>query len=116
MCVAAGTLPPWQVQWLQETLSEERATLGQTEGSVAAAPIWREIEAVFGQAYPASGNTLTLGFVTTDTGWRIAHARNTTINRAVAAVAYVGACPLGRASALLSKFGVFMWEMWPDRC
>jgi uncharacterized protein (TIGR02246 family) len=38
-----------------------------------------------GKPYPEGGNILTLVFVKTDTGWRIAHGHNTPINREAAA-------------------------------
>jgi hypothetical protein len=37
-----------------------------------------------GAPYPTGGNILTLVFVKTDAGWRIAHAHNTTIDRQAA--------------------------------
>jgi uncharacterized protein (TIGR02246 family) len=37
-----------------------------------------------GAPYPIGGNILTLVFVKTDAGWRIAHAHNTTIDRQAA--------------------------------
>ena len=38
-----------------------------------------------GTSYPDGGNILTLVFVKTDTGWRICHGHNTSINREAAA-------------------------------
>lgn len=38
-----------------------------------------------GEPYPDGGNILTLVFVKTDTGWRIAHGHNTPIDRKAAA-------------------------------
>ena len=38
-----------------------------------------------GKPYPEGGNILTLVFVKTDSGWRIAHAHNTPISREAAA-------------------------------
>jgi hypothetical protein len=38
-----------------------------------------------GAAYPDSGNIITMVFVNTPAGWRIAHAHNTTIDARAAA-------------------------------
>jgi uncharacterized protein (TIGR02246 family) len=62
--------------------------LRETAPNVVVAVVENHIEGAglmpSGQPYPTSGNRLTLVFVKTEAGWRIAHAHNTTIDREAA--------------------------------